>query len=438
MATASGPTSEVVDSESPVSEQKPEKDETKHPPPPASLPATAVSPVAGTKEKPHGNKKQKRKYMIKTMEKKLEILDRQIKKYSEAEVSMEEMLSGSSAYMKEDLLKRKFVHTWQRLCDLQNISDDLEIEDQESLNYSGTSYPEINRRVQRLLRYDEFPDHFDICQLIERCNTKHSLGISAEERSQLSRKVFKEVGKLLKRRRQKDFITHFGSHLTDRFKVEEDPAVGDDQLFEKLKTSLREGQEKLERICDEFIIRQEQEFQEGGGKSPEGDSCSENEKEEEEEEEVGLEEEEEVEGVEVEIEGEEMEIEGGEFAIPLESGESLESGANTPSSDTSGKLPDVESDNTCSGEPSKSQHAPDTTVLSESDDTLVTSSQGAEAAGKQVSLASDTSSSSIDVTGSDKEDQKQPMAHNEETPTSSNIIFLSDSDEDVIVVSDTD
>jgi len=112
-------------------------------------------------------RKHKKKFAIKKLEKKLELLDRQIKKFSEAEVALDEMTSGSSAYMKEDLLKRKFVATWQKLCELQNIPDDIVIEDHDSSNYSGTPYPEINRRVQRLLKFDEFPDHFDICQLID-------------------------------------------------------------------------------------------------------------------------------------------------------------------------------------------------------------------------------------------------------------------------------
>ena len=169
-------------------------------------------------------RRQRKKLRLKKLEKKLEVLDRQIKKCAEAEVSLDEMDGGYSAYIKEDILKRKFVKTWQELCQLQRVSDCIVIEDRDSSGYEGTPYPEVNRRVQRLLRLDEFPDYIDIVQLLDRCNTKHSLGIAAEEKGQLARKVFKEVGKIMKRNRHRDFLHHFGSHLTDSFAVTQDPA----------------------------------------------------------------------------------------------------------------------------------------------------------------------------------------------------------------------
>ena len=169
-------------------------------------------------------RRQRKKLRFKKLEKRLEVLDRQIKKCAEAEVSLDEMKSGYSAYIKEDVLKRKFVKTWQELCRLQHVSDSIEIEDREGSCYEGTPYPEVNRRVQRLLRLDEFPDYLDVVQLVERCNSKHSLGIGAEKKGQLARKIFKDVGKIMKRSRHRDFVHHFGSHLTDSFFPASDPA----------------------------------------------------------------------------------------------------------------------------------------------------------------------------------------------------------------------
>ena len=195
------------------------------------------------------------------------------------------MESGSSAYMKEDLLKRKFVATWQEICKYKGISPDIEIAYEELSNgYSKTPYPEINRRVTRLLRHNEFPDHYDIVELIERCNTKHNLGISVEEKAQLSREVFKDVGKVLKAHRAKDFKAHFGSHLTDEaLKKSEDPASKDMELLEMLRKSLREGQEKLEELCEGFVLKQEVEGEQE--RSTEGDACESDESAEDEEEE---------------------------------------------------------------------------------------------------------------------------------------------------------
>ena len=220
-------------------------------------------------------------------------------RFNEAEVSLDEMDSGASAYMKEDLLKRKFIATWQELCGVVAISPEIEICTEEiASGYTKTPYPEINRRVTRLLRCNEFPDHYDIVELIERCNTKHELGISVEEKAQLSREVFKDVGKILKSQRARDFKAHFGSHLTDdALKKSEDPALLDASLLDTLKKSLKEGQEKLEQLCEGFVFKQEMESEQ---KSQDGDTCESEDNDGEEEDE----EEEEEEGEEIDIEGE--------------------------------------------------------------------------------------------------------------------------------------
>ena len=374
-------------------------------------------------------RKHKRRYVIKKLEKKLELLDRQIKKYNEAEVSLEEMETGSSAYLKEDFYKRKFVQTWQKLCELQSVPDEIVIED--SANYAGTSYPEINRRVQRLLRLDEFPDYFDICQLVDRCNTKHGLGISTEEKSQLSRKIFKEVGKLLKDRRQRDFIAHFGSHLTDSCKTGEDPASVDLVLLDKLKASLREGQAKLEELCEGFVVKQEQECPEGGV-TPEGDSCSLNEEEEEEEEQS------ESEAIAVEQGKMDIESEMTVLEKQLEDGRPIE--AEFPKVDRAPRdlafLDDIVVDTGVSPSSLCNDKAvPDSTIPS---DSTVTSSQPhgtrtRPAESPEVRSVSGGSSSSLEVCELSGEEPQMPA------PTSSCVISLSDSDSDeVVVISDDD
>lgn len=212
--------------------------------------------------------KRGRKYKIKALEKKLELLDRQIRRFNEAEITLDDMNEPTSAYIKEHLLKTKFVDTWEKLCKLRGIDPEVVIEDEQTQNYSGTPYPEINRRIQRLLRMDEFPDCFDIVQLIERANTKYSLGISTEERSQLATKIFKEVGGALKKRRHRDFVAHFGSHLTDDFKESRDPALENVSLNDQLQKQQKEGEEKLARVCEEFACKQDKD----GDRTDEGSS----------------------------------------------------------------------------------------------------------------------------------------------------------------------
>ena len=112
-----------------------------------------------------------------------------VSRYDEAEVTLDEMKTGTSAYMKEDKIKQKFIATWNHLCQVVGVPSEIETTESDedvSSGYNKTAYPEINRRVMRLLRLNKFPDHFDIVELIERCSAKHQLGISTTEKAQMS------------------------------------------------------------------------------------------------------------------------------------------------------------------------------------------------------------------------------------------------------------
>lgn len=182
------------------------------------------------------------------------------------------MDSGASAYMREDLYKRKFVSVWQELCHIIEVPDSIQVEHKNDKPYDRTSYPEINRRVQRLLKLDEFPDHYDIVELVERCNSKYNLGIVAEERGLLSRQIFKAVGTLLKDRRQRDFVGHFGNHLTDIVKLDDDPSHVDEQLLKQLMDNNAIGNENMERVCELSVSHQD--VQEAKGTKDSDDEAS--------------------------------------------------------------------------------------------------------------------------------------------------------------------
>ena len=372
------------------------------------------------------------------------------------------MESGSSAYMKEDLLKRKFVATWQEICKYKGISPDIEIAYEELSNgYSKTPYPEINRRVTRLLRHNEFPDHYDIVELIERCNTKHNLGISVEEKVQLSREVFKDVGKVLKAHRAKDFKAHFGSHLTDEaLKKSDDPASKDVELLEMLRKSLREGQEKLEELCEGFVLKQEVEGEQE--RSTEGDACESDESaEDEEEEEEGVEQGEELQlerakgqdgvtveedieessdsegSVDIDVEGAEEEEEGGRERLPTVSESSDESKYNaSPVPGGAGVTAPLDSpvsdkghDDSNSNEEEENK-LPVKRKMSDSDKETPTPTKKAKVATDSEQAGKMTTSS----LGTEGDQEKAP-------PTTETIILLDDDDDgddddDVIVLSD--
>ena len=198
----------------------------------------------------------KRHKRVKRLEKKLELYHRKIQQTMEMELTLDEMDSDTSTYLKEDLIKRKFVKVWHELCDIVGISPEIQ-ENGHCHSYESTPYPEINRRVERLLKLDEFPDYWDVCQLVNRVNEKHSLGIKEREAESLSRKIFTEVGEQIKQKRRQTYSQLFGSHLTDI--IEEDPALKDPILLEQLKSSEESGRKRLEELYDEFASRQQKE-----------------------------------------------------------------------------------------------------------------------------------------------------------------------------------
>lgn len=244
-----------------------------------SLVATHVPASTRSNKKQVHSKLRKRR--IKLLEKKLELYHRQIQRVSEMEVTLDDMETRSSAYLKEDWLKRRFLQVWEELCDLVGVSPEVQMNDHVYPRpYQGTQFPEINRRVERLLQLGEFPDYYDVCQLVNRCNEKHSLEMKHEEVLHLSKRLFKEVGDILKKQRMKDFMHHVGCHFTDD--APEDPALLDSDLLQRLTENHQLSQQKLEEVCEKFVDKQERE---GDDTASSSDNQLEEEEEEEEQEE---------------------------------------------------------------------------------------------------------------------------------------------------------
>ena len=226
-----------------------------NPPVETSSSTEAPSTSVRTRDKRRSERAKVLKSRVKRLEKKLELYDRKIKQMMEAEVSLDEMDSDVSAYLQEDLLKRKFLKTWVELCDLLHISPEVQV-GEASYTYQGTSYSAVNKRVERLLRVGEFPDYWDVLQLIQRANQKHNLNIVEKEQQSMARKVFVEVGELLKKQRLHTWIALFGSHLTDNINKDDDPALSNPILLETLDKSLAAGKKRLEQVYDEFADKQ--------------------------------------------------------------------------------------------------------------------------------------------------------------------------------------
>lgn len=71
----------------------------------------------------------------------------------------------------------------------------------------------------------------------------------------VAKKAFAELGELLQRSRQNDYWDTFSLYLEN---ADEDPAVKDKELADKLACNRREGQSKLAAVFEEYVKKEEQ------------------------------------------------------------------------------------------------------------------------------------------------------------------------------------
>ena len=226
------------------------------------------------KAKPSRKRKRSKKKLKKAIlkyEKRMKSLHEQIQKFQEADLSLEEMDEEGSVYVRTDYLMQRLVRTWEEWCHVTGNSPQIVVSTVDAKAYAGTEFEELNKKVQKLLEGEEFPDYQDVRELVEHCNSKHSLGLSKEKEQEVSRAVFKDVGKLMKKKRRQDFLNHFGCHLTDAVHLTNDPALVDKELSSTLAGIDSEAQTQMEQIMEEFVSRQNTRQQSSSSSEGEGE-----------------------------------------------------------------------------------------------------------------------------------------------------------------------
>lgn len=194
---------------------------------------------------------------IKKLEKYLEVLDRKIKKIQEKEVDLD--ADNNSDYILECRLKDRFVKVYNLLAKLTGCYKNEASISRRKINFNATRYPEINRDIsKRFSKNPEFPDFVTMVQIIKRTNEKESLHLSEVLMHQLAKEAFVEVGEELKRRRQCDFVSNIGCHLTDDIDFDRsDPAATDEALKTKLIQNQQIGKKRLEEVLEKFSSMKE-------------------------------------------------------------------------------------------------------------------------------------------------------------------------------------
>ncbi|KAK4805156.1 hypothetical protein QYF61_025553 [Mycteria americana] len=183
------------------------------PQPPAS-PSSSSAAAAASSRPPGGSKRQ-----IRYLENLLRVYMGEIRRLQERELDLAELDSEDSTYLQESRLKRKMMRIFERLCQLKQCSSLTGRVIEQRIQYRGTRYPEVNRRIERFInRPEAFPDYTDILKVIQKASARHSLGLAQRQMESMAQDAFRDVGNRLQERRHLDLIYNFGSHLTDQYR----------------------------------------------------------------------------------------------------------------------------------------------------------------------------------------------------------------------------
>lgn len=158
---------------------------------------------------------------IQRLEQLLALYVAEIRRLQEKELDLSELDDPDSTYLQEARLKRKLIRLFGRLCELKECSSLTGRVIEQRIPYRGTRYPEVNRRIERLINKpgpDTFPDYGDVLRAVEKAAARHSLGLPRQQLQLMAQDAFRDVGIRLQERRHLDLIYNFGCHLTDDYR----------------------------------------------------------------------------------------------------------------------------------------------------------------------------------------------------------------------------
>ncbi|XP_036371504.1 death domain-associated protein 6 [Megalops cyprinoides] len=216
--------------------------------------------TSGQEEKKKKAPKASRR-QIAYLENLLKVYYEEIRRLQEKELSLDEMMEEDSGYIQEHKLKRKMMKIYDKLCELKGCNTLTGRVIEQRVRYSGTRYPEINRKIERFINSPESrsspPDYTDILQLVQRTNERYNLSLSRKQLTQIAQDAFRETGNRLQERRHLDMVYNFGSHLTDCYKPAGDPALADPTLARKLRSNREVALTSLDEVITKYALKQD-------------------------------------------------------------------------------------------------------------------------------------------------------------------------------------
>lgn len=226
-----------------------------NPPADPSLNPTNAKASAPEAPRPRGSRRQ-----IQRLEQLLALYVAEIRRLQEKELDLSELDDPDSTYLQEAKLKRRLIRLFGRLCELKDCSSLTGRVIEQRIPYRGTRYPEVNRRIERLINKpgpDTFPDYRDVLQAVEKAASRHSLGLPRQQLQLIAQDAFRDVGVRLQERRHLDLIYNFGCHLTDDYRPGIDPALSDPALARRLRENRSLAMSRLDEVITKYAMMQD-------------------------------------------------------------------------------------------------------------------------------------------------------------------------------------
>ncbi|KAF1418840.1 Death domain-associated protein 6, partial [Spheniscus humboldti] len=231
--------------------------------PPDSSSAPPDSAASAASSRPPGGSKRQIRYL----ENLLRVYTGEIRRLQERELDLAELDSEDSTYLQESRLKRRMMRIFERLCQLKRCSSLTGRVIEQRIQYRGTRYPEVNRRIERFInRPEAFPDYTDILKVIQKASARHSLGLTRRQMESMAQDAFREVGNRLQERRHLDLVYNFGSHLTDQYRPGTDPALLDPALAKRLRKNRTVALTRLDDVISHYAQLQDESEEEERGR----------------------------------------------------------------------------------------------------------------------------------------------------------------------------
>ena len=195
-----------------------------------------------------------RKKLVAQLKLRLKGISNKIKILNRAELTLDEMDMHDSTYIKESRLKKRFDKTWNKLCKLLGRPPNTGRVIEKPVRASSTGNAMIDKAIAKFLkeRHGSFPDYFDIRDIVKKTNQKHDLRMSSQVLNSIIVDIFTDIGNKIQRRRERDLIFNFGSHLLDDFKTEDDPAFSNEHLALQLDENRRLGERNLKQVFTKY------------------------------------------------------------------------------------------------------------------------------------------------------------------------------------------